>query len=149
MKKSSNFVEHAQTRDEANLYSFCCVKHGYSKPKCHNSHIGQLILVSVQRTQHTHPPTPHTPTPHTHTHTQKNTIFLHSSRLVLWWLVPNSVVMPVAAILRSRLLKMTENEKLIYLCNSAEVAIKIEHAVITREHTSTGMKISVFFFFFF
>ena len=35
-----------------------------------------------------------------------------SSRLELWWLVQNSTVMTVAAILRSRLLKMAAKRKL-------------------------------------
>ena len=32
-----NFVKHA-CRDVANLYSCCCLQHGYSKQKCHNLH---------------------------------------------------------------------------------------------------------------
>ena len=38
------FVKHAESGnvDEANLYSSCCLKHGYFKPiyptKCHNLH---------------------------------------------------------------------------------------------------------------
>ena len=39
--------------DEANLYLCCCLKRGYSKPKCQNVHNVQLILVSVQRTAQT------------------------------------------------------------------------------------------------
>ena len=32
----------------------CCLKHGYSRPECHNLHIHvQLIPVSVQRTAQT------------------------------------------------------------------------------------------------
>ena len=53
VKKSSIFVKHAKTRDEANLCSCCCLKHDYSKPKCHNLHNVQLIFVSVQRTAQT------------------------------------------------------------------------------------------------
>ena len=34
-----------------------------------------------------------------------------SSRLELWWLVPNSTVMTVAAIFKSRLLKMAATRK--------------------------------------
>ena len=48
-----NFVKHALSGDEANLYSCCCLKHGYSKPKCHNLHNVQLIFGSVQRTAQT------------------------------------------------------------------------------------------------
>ena len=44
--------------------------------------------------------------------------------------MPNSTVMTVAAILRSRLLKMATERK-IHLCNRVEVASKIEHAVTT------------------
>ena len=45
-KKSSIFVKHTQSEDEAtcNLYSSCCLKHGYFKPKCHNLHNVQLIF---------------------------------------------------------------------------------------------------------
>ena len=39
--------------DEADLYSCRCLKHGYSKPKCHNLYNFQLIFVSVQRTAQT------------------------------------------------------------------------------------------------
>ena len=53
MKKSSIFVEHALSGDEANLYLCCHLKHGYFKPKCHNLQIFQLILLSVQRTAQT------------------------------------------------------------------------------------------------
>ena len=49
VKKSSFFVKHAQTGDEVNKYSCCCLRNGYSKPKCHNLHIGHLIFVSVQK----------------------------------------------------------------------------------------------------
>ena len=49
VKKSSIFVKHAQSGDEANLYSCCCLKHGYSTPKCHNLHNAQLMFVPVQR----------------------------------------------------------------------------------------------------
>ena len=49
VKKSSIFVKHG---DNANLYS-CCLKHGYSKPKCHNLHNVQLIFVYIQRTAKT------------------------------------------------------------------------------------------------
>ena len=49
VKKSLIFVKHTQSGDEANLYSCCCLKHGYFKPKCHNLHIVKLIFVSVQR----------------------------------------------------------------------------------------------------
>ena len=38
------------SRDEANLYSYCCLKHGCSKTKCHNLHNVQLMFLSVQRT---------------------------------------------------------------------------------------------------
>ena len=38
--------KHTYSGNEANLYS-CC---SYFKPKCHNLHNFQLILVSVQRT---------------------------------------------------------------------------------------------------
>ena len=56
MKKSSIFLKHAESGnvDEANLYSSCCLKHGYFKPiyptKMSQFIYGQLILVSVQRT---------------------------------------------------------------------------------------------------
>ena len=36
-----------------------------------------------------------------------------SSRLEKWWMVPNSTVMTVAAILKSRLLKMATARKII------------------------------------
>ena len=46
-----------KTGDDANLYTFCFLKHGYSKPNCHNLHNFQsdvqLIFVSVQRTAQT------------------------------------------------------------------------------------------------
>ena len=42
-----------ESGDEANMYSCCCLKHSYSKPKCHNLHNVQLIFVSVQRTAKT------------------------------------------------------------------------------------------------
>ena len=38
---------------KANLYSCCCLKHGYSKPKCHNLHNVLLIFASVQRSTQT------------------------------------------------------------------------------------------------
>ena len=47
------FVKHAQRRDKANLFSCCCIKQDYSKPKCHNLHNVHLIFVSVQRTVQT------------------------------------------------------------------------------------------------
>ena len=50
MKKSSFFVKHALSGDETNLHSCCCLKHGYSKPKCHSLHNVQIIFVPVQRT---------------------------------------------------------------------------------------------------
>ena len=53
MKKSSISVKHDESGDEANLYSCCCLKHGYSKPKCHDLHNVQLIFVSLQRTAQT------------------------------------------------------------------------------------------------
>ena len=53
VKKSPIFVKHVQSGDEANLYSCCCLKYGYSKPKCCNFHNDQLIFVSVQRTAQT------------------------------------------------------------------------------------------------
>ena len=53
VKKLSIFVKHASNRDEANLYSCCCLKHGYSKPKCNNLYNVQLIYVSVPRTAQT------------------------------------------------------------------------------------------------
>ena len=43
VKKSSVFVKHAWSGDEVNMYSCCCLKHGYSKPKCHNLHNVRLI----------------------------------------------------------------------------------------------------------
>ena len=49
VKKSSFLVKHSYSGDEANLYSCCCLKHGYSKTKCHSLHNDQLIFVSVQR----------------------------------------------------------------------------------------------------
>ena len=53
VKKSLIFVKHAESVDEVNLYSCCCLKHGYSKPKCHHIYNVQLIIVSVQRTAYT------------------------------------------------------------------------------------------------
>ena len=50
VKKSSSFVKHTLSGDEDNLYLCCCLKHGYSKPKCQNLHNVQLLFVSVQRT---------------------------------------------------------------------------------------------------
>ena len=47
MKKSSIFVEHALSGDEANLYSCCYLKYGYFEPKCQNKHNFQLILVAA------------------------------------------------------------------------------------------------------
>ena len=46
-------------------------------------------------------------------------------------MVPNSTVMTVAAILKSRLLKMAAKIKVHNLCSWVEVASKIEHAVTT------------------
>ena len=40
----SIFVKHAQSGDEANLSSCCCLKYLYSKLKCHNLHKVQLIF---------------------------------------------------------------------------------------------------------
>ena len=51
--KSSTFVKHALCGNEVNLYSCCCLKHGYFRPKCHILHDSQLIFVSVQRTAQT------------------------------------------------------------------------------------------------
>ena len=53
VKKLLIFVKHAYGGDEATLNSCCCLKHGYSKPKCHNLHNVQLIFVPVQRTAQT------------------------------------------------------------------------------------------------
>ena len=52
VKKSSIFVKHAESVDEANM-SCCCLEHGYYKPKCHNFQNVHLIFVSVQRTAQT------------------------------------------------------------------------------------------------
>ena len=49
-EESFFFLKHAQSRDKANLYTCWCLKHGYFKPKCHNLHDFQVILVSDQRT---------------------------------------------------------------------------------------------------
>ena len=38
---------------EAILYSCCSLKHGYSKPKCHNLHNVKLIFASVKKTAQT------------------------------------------------------------------------------------------------
>ena len=38
VKKSSIFVKHAYSRDDANLYLCCHLKHGYCKSKCYNLH---------------------------------------------------------------------------------------------------------------
>ena len=51
--KSEEIINFCCCGDEANSYSCCCLKHGYSKPKCHNLHNVQLIFVSVQRTAQT------------------------------------------------------------------------------------------------
>ena len=53
MEESSFFVKRALNGDEANLYSCCCLKHAYSKPKCYNLYDIQLIFVYVVRTAKT------------------------------------------------------------------------------------------------
>ena len=60
-------------------------------------------------------------------------------------MVPNSTAMSVVAIFKSRLLKMTLQEKFEYLCNQVEAASNIKHAVTTKVMTSYGIKISTFF----
>ena len=71
--------------------------------------------------------------------TQKSSEFFPG--LELLWLVQNSTVMAVAAILRNRLLKMATKRKLNKSLYWVEVASKNGHAVSTQEYTSTGMKI--------
>ena len=53
VKKSEIFVKHVLSGDEASLYSCCCLKHGYSKPTCHELSNVQFIFVSVQRAAQT------------------------------------------------------------------------------------------------
>ena len=48
-----HFLEACIKGDEANLYSCCCLKHGYSKPKCYNLHFVQVIFVSIQKNAQT------------------------------------------------------------------------------------------------
>ena len=58
-------------------------------------------------------------------------------------MVQNSTVKTVAAIFKSRLLKMAAARKC--QINQVEVASKIKHAVTTLVYTSYGIKISTFF----
>ena len=53
VRKPSIFVKHAWSGDEANLYSWCCLKCDNSKPKCHNLYNVQLIFESVEKTAQT------------------------------------------------------------------------------------------------
>ena len=88
MKKSSIFVKHAQSGDEANLHSCYCSKHGYCKSKCHNLHNVQLFW-HICRTNCTN----------------KLQNFPPDLNNGGW--VPNSTVMTVlVAIFESRLIKM-------------------------------------------
>ena len=82
-------VKHAQSGDEANLCSCCCLRHGFFAPKYDNLYDFQLILVSVQRTAQ---------------------ISEYSSR---YWMGPNPAV---AAIFKSRLLKTATEGKVHILC---------------------------------
>ena len=59
-------------------------------------------------------------------------------------MVPNSIVMTVAAIFKSRLLKWLLKETFIYLCYWVEVASKIKHAVTTYVNTSNGIRSQLF-----
>ena len=56
-------------------------------------------------------------------------------------MVPNSTVMTVAAIFKSRLLKKWPLQKKFKYLRNSEVTGKIEHAVTTYVYTSNGMKI--------
>ena len=44
MKKSSIFVKDAVSGDEANLYSCCCLKHGYFRPKYPTKNVTIYIM---------------------------------------------------------------------------------------------------------
>ena len=53
MRNHTFLLRMHKSGDEANSNICCCLKHGYSKPKCINLCNVQLIFVSVQRTAQT------------------------------------------------------------------------------------------------
>ena len=86
MKKSSIlFSVHrgGNDSDEAILHSCSCLKHDFSKPKCHNLHNVQLIFYLSKEL-----------------HKQASEFFLHTRKMVDG-VVPNFKVMTVVAILKS------------------------------------------------
>ena len=51
--KPSIIVKLEYRGDEVNFYLCCCLKHGFSEPKCHNSQNVLIIFISVQTTVQT------------------------------------------------------------------------------------------------
>ena len=84
--------------DEGNQYSCCYLIHGYSTNVKHNVTIHTLVSKFLYLSKELY----------------KKASEL-CSRLELWWLVPNSTIMAVADILRSRLLKCLPKEKKYYI----------------------------------